>query len=112
MRYTQDEWNRLIAGYPPGTSVSGTVRACQVFGVFVLLDELPDVPCLLEVIHFAANESSPCQSIQFPVDYPSVGERITARILAWSEKTHDVRLTQLSHLNWVYINAAKANHSE
>lgn len=110
MRYTQDEWNKLIAGYSPGTSVSGTVCACERFGVFVLLDALPNVPCLLEVIHFAANESSTCQSIQFPVDYPLVGERINARILAWSEKPHDVRLTQLSHLNWVYSDAAKANH--
>lgn len=109
MRYTQAEWDKLIAEYPPGTCVSGTVRACKRFGVFVLLDELPDVPCLLELIHFGINESSPLHSIQFPMDYPTVGDRITARILAWSEKTHDVRLTQLSQLNWIPGNAVQSN---
>lgn len=108
MRYTQAEWDKLIADYPPGTSVSGTVRACQQFGVFVLLDELPDVPCLLEIIHFGVNESFPRHPIQFPIDYPEVGSRIDARILAWSEKTHDVRLTQLSHLNWITGNASES----
>ncbi|WP_339748934.1 hypothetical protein [uncultured Rubinisphaera sp.] len=100
MQYTQDEWNQLILKYPPGTVVYGTVMSCQLFGVFVRLDELPDVPSLLEVVHFAINESMPKHMVQFPTDYPATGDRINARILAWSAKTKDVRLTQLSHLNW------------
>jgi len=101
LQFTQEQWDNLIAEYPPGTQVSGTVRACQRFGVFVLLDELPDVPTLLEVIHFNVNESSPDNRIRYPEEYPSIGDRITARVLAWSEKTKDLRLTQLSHLNWI-----------
>ena len=112
MRFTQDEWDKLIADYPPGTCVSGTVRACQPFGVFVLLDDLPNVPCLLEIIHFAVNESSPGHSIRFPTDYPPVGDRINARILAWSVKTHEVRLTQLSHLNWIRPKPAQSSSGD
>jgi hypothetical protein len=74
--------------------------SCQVFGVFVRLDELPDVLSLLEVIHFAINESMPKHMIQFPANYPVTGDRINARILAWCAYPKDVRLTQLSHLNW------------
>lgn len=108
MQFTQDQWDKLIADYPPGTFVSGTVRACKPFGDFVLLDDLPNVPCLLEIIHFAVNETSPEHSVRFPADYPSVGDRISARILAWSVKTHDVRLTQLSNLNWIAPKAAES----
>lgn len=50
--FTQEQWDALIARYPPGTPGSGIVTACEVFGVFVRLDELPDVPALLELIHF------------------------------------------------------------
>ena len=101
MQYTQDEWDKLIAEFPPGTNVSGTVLACLRFGVFIRIDELPDVPSLLEIIHFDINETSPDHLIQFPTDYPTINARIKARILAWSAKTKDVRLTQLSHLNWI-----------
>lgn len=112
MHYTQDEWDKLIPHFPPGTNVSGTVLACQRFGVFVRLDELPDVPSLLEIIHFDINETSPNQLIQFPIDYPAIGDRINARILAWSAKPNDVRLTQLSHLNWISTKATLPDAEE
>ncbi len=86
--------------YPPGTQVSGVVTSCPVFGVFVKLDELPEVPALLELIHFPQIESEPERRIQHPADYPPVGSRIEARVLGWCLKPKDVRLTQLSHLNW------------
>jgi ribosomal protein S1 len=100
MAFTREEWDRLMADSPPGTPVSGTVTSCQVFGVFVRLDQLPDVPALLEIIHFAVNEADPNHRIRFPADYPPVGARVEARILAWCLQPKDVRLTQLSHLDW------------
>ena len=109
MKHTQAEWDKLITVYPPGTCVSGTVRACERFGVLVLLDELPDVPCLLEINHFGINESFPRHSIQFPMDYPQIGERINAKILAWTEKAYYGRLTQISHLNWITGNAMESS---
>lgn len=98
MDFTQKQWDALTAQYPPGTPVSGIVTACQVFGVFVRLDTLPDVPALLEVIHFRQIEAEPARRIQYPEDYPPVGSRIEARVLGWCLKPKDVRLTQLSHL--------------
>lgn len=100
-QHTQDEWNLLISQHPPGTTVSGTVIGRQRFGVFVRLDDLADVPALLEIIHFEMNETSPNDVIPFPTGYPQIGDKIQARILAWCAKPNDVRLTQLSHLNWV-----------
>ncbi len=50
--FTQDEWDALVTAYPPGTPVTGEVVSCQVFGVFVRLDQLPEVTALLEIIHF------------------------------------------------------------
>ena len=58
MGFTQDEWDALLAKFPPGTPVNGVVSSCQVFGVFVRLDEMPDVPALLEIIHFKRTTSS------------------------------------------------------
>ncbi len=71
--FTQDEWDALIAAYPLGTSVAGRVVSCQLFGVFVQIEELPHVTALLEVIHFAALVSDPRHSINYPADYPQVG---------------------------------------
>ena len=100
MEYTQAEWDALMAKYPPGTPVGGIVTSCQIFGVFVRLDQLPDVPALLEIIHFQVLESDPNHRVVYPDDYPQVGARVEARILAWCLRPKDVRLTQLSHLNW------------
>jgi ribosomal protein S1 len=89
-----------MAKFPPGTPVGGVVTSCQIFGVFVRLDERPDVPALLEIIHFKVIESDPQRRIKFPADYPPVGARVDARILGWCFRPKDVRLTQLSHLDW------------
>lgn len=98
--FTQEEWDSLIAEYPFGTPVTGEVVSCQLYGVFVRLDQLPDVTALLEIVHFGLLVDAPKHHIQFPADYPTVGTRINARILAWSQNPKDVRLTQLEHLNW------------
>ena len=100
VEFTQEEWNALLARYPPGTPVSGVVTSCQVFGVFVCVDQLPKVPALLEIIHFKITEDAPQHRIVFPDDYPSVGSRVEAHILDWCLRPKDVRLTQLSHLDW------------
>ncbi|MGL5807964.1 MAG: hypothetical protein ACRC2R_16270 [Xenococcaceae cyanobacterium] len=100
MSFTQQEWEALIITYPPGTSVSGIVTKCRIFGVFVRLDDLPTVPALLELIHFWQVEAEPDRHIEYPADYPVVGLRIEARVLSWCLHPKDVRLTQLSHLNW------------
>ncbi len=100
MEFTQEAWDELMAKYPPGTSVSGVVASRHVFGVFVRLDELPDVPALLEIIHFKVVETDPRKRIEFPADYPPVETRIEARILGWCLRPKDVRLTQLGHLDW------------
>ena len=102
MEFTQEAWDDLMAKYPSGTSVNGVVASCQVFGVFVRLDELPDVPALLEIIHFKVIETDPRHRIKFPADYPPVGAQIEARILGWCLRPNDVRLTQLSHLDWCH----------
>ncbi len=98
--YTQEAWDDLIAAYPPGTPVCGEFVCCQVFGVFVRLEQLPDVVALLEIVHFGILVADPGHCIEFPADYPPVGSRIEARVLAWCAKPKDVRLTQLQHLDW------------
>jgi hypothetical protein len=100
VEFTQKEWDALMAKYPPGTPAGGVVLARHVVGVFVRVDELPEVPALLEVIHFKAREEDPQRRLEFPADYPPVGSRVEARILGWSLRPKDVRLTQLSHLHW------------
>jgi small subunit ribosomal protein S1 len=107
MPFTQEEWDALMARYPPGTPVRGVVTGCQVFGVFVRLDELPEVPALLEIIHFKVVETVPGHRIEFPADYPPVGDRVEARILGWCLRPKDVRLTQLSDLEWCHSRRSK-----
>ena len=100
--HTQDAWDELVRTYPPGTVVSGEVVASAPFGVFVRLDILPDVTALLEVIHFESFHPTNRKDhpLYFPNDYPPIGSRLEARVLAWSERPKDVRLTQLPHLYW------------
>lgn len=100
--FSQEEWDLLMATYPPGTQVSGEVVKAAQFGVFVRLDQLPNVTALLEIIHFGLLVGDPNHRIEFPADYPVVSTRIEARVLGWSLKPKDVRLTQLQHLNWCH----------
>jgi ribosomal protein S1 len=100
IEFSQQEWNALIDSHPRGTLVSGEVVSCQIFGVFVRLDQLPEVQALLELIHFEILVADPNHRIKFPVDYPQLGSRINARILAWCLTPKDVRLTQLRSLDW------------
>lgn len=101
--FSQHEWDELIAAYPVGTPVTGVVSSQQQYGVWVALDELPEVPALLEIIHFEAIESMPNQKLEFPDNFPAVGDRISSRVLAWCQVPKDVRLTQLSHLDWSHL---------
>ena len=71
--FTQQEWDALAAAYPPGRPVSGEVVSCQVFGVFVRLDQVPEVTALLEITHFGLLVADPHHRVQFPTDYPPVG---------------------------------------
>ena len=110
VKFTQQEWDAMVATFPSGTLVCGEVVSCQMFGVFVRLDQLPEVTALLEVIHFKLWMTTPQRRFDFPTDYPSVGSRLDARILAWSVEPHDVRLTQLGHLDWSHSLWLKEHH--
>jgi hypothetical protein len=69
--------------------------------VFVDIGLDPRIPVLLEIIHFKIRQDESEHRISFPEDYPRVGAEIEARVLAYSLKPHDIRLTQLSHLDWI-----------
>jgi hypothetical protein len=70
--------------------------------VFVDIGLDPGIPVLLEIIHFKVRQDEPDHRIGFPEDYPAVGDEIEARILAYSMRPRDIRLTQLSHLEWLH----------
>lgn len=95
MEYTQLEWDALAAKYPPGTSVAGRVIIQRPFGVFVDLEALSDVVALLELFYFEVLNVEPNRRLNFPDDYPGVGSQIATKILRWSLKPDQVRLTQL-----------------
>lgn len=99
-KFTQSDWDSLAQRFPAGTTVIGTVTDCPIYGVWITLDGLPDVPALLEVIHFAILNTEPKHPIHHPDDYPRIGSRLEARILGWCATPKDVRVTQLSHLGW------------
>ncbi|RSK36070.1 S1 RNA-binding domain-containing protein [Hymenobacter metallilatus] len=94
--FTQAQWNSLVQQFPFGTRVHGTIVHVAQFGVFVQLDEFPDVDALLEVIQMPRVELQPFQRIIYPDDYPAIGTRNEAFILGWPEKLGQIRLTQLA----------------
>jgi len=98
--HSQEEWDNLIDAYPAGTPMTGIVKSQQQYGVWVTLDELPEIPALLEIIHFEAIETAPNQKLTFPDGFPAIGQPISCRVLGWCKFPKDVRLTQLSHLDW------------
>ncbi len=104
---SQEEWDELQATLPRGSQVRGKVISVHRFGVFVDIGLDPRIPVLLEIIHFKIRQHEPGHQISFPKDYPAVGNEIEARILAYSMKPHDIRLTQLSHLEWIHSQWSK-----
>ena len=108
----QMEWEKLQASLPRGSEVKGNVVSVRPFGVFVDIGLDPGIPVLLEIIHFKIRQDEPKHRIEFPQDYPKVGDEIEARILAYSMKPHDIRLTQLGHLEWLHSRWLKEQHPE
>jgi ribosomal protein S1 len=109
---SQTEWDGLQASLPRGSHVTGKVVSVHPFGVFVDIGLDPGIPVLLEIIHFKVRQDEPEHRIEFPEDYPKVGEEIKTRILAYSVKPHDIRLTQLSHLEWLHSRCLEEQHPE
>ena len=107
--FSQSEWDELTRRYPPGTPVAGTILSRHPFGVFVEWDAEPTVKVLLEIIHFSVIESDADRPVVFPDDYPDVGDRIDARVLAWCARPVDVRLTQLSPLKLIHRDYIREN---
>jgi ribosomal protein S1 len=96
------EREELQANLPRGSHVRARVVSVHPFGVFVDIGFDPRIPVLLEINHFKIRQDEPEHRITFPDDYPAVGDEIEARILAYSLKFHDIRLTQVSHLEWIH----------
>ena len=96
------EWEQLQTELPRRSEVKGKVVSVQRFGVFVDIGLDPCIPMLLEIIHFKIREDDPEHRINSAEDYPAVGDEIEARILAYSLQPGDIRLTQLSHLDWIH----------
>ena len=108
----REEWDELQATLSRGSQVRGTVISVHRFGVFVDIGLAPRIPVLLELIHFKIRQDDPGHRISFPEDYPPVGDDIEARILAYSMKPHDIRLTQLSHFEWIHSQWLKRQHPQ
>jgi ribosomal protein S1 len=96
------EWEHLKATLARGSRVKGKVVSVHPFGVFVDIGLDHRIPVLLEIIHFKIREDDPEHRINSAEDYPAVGDEIEARILAYSLQPGDIRLTQLSHLDWIH----------
>ncbi len=109
---SQIEWDELQVTLPRGSHVRGRVVSVHPFGVFVDIGLDPRIPVLLEIIHFKIVEDDPGHRINLPDDYTAVGDEIEARILAYSMKPHDVRLTQLTHLEWIHSRWLKEQEPE
>jgi ribosomal protein S1 len=107
---SHNEWEQLQTTLPRGSHVKGNVVSVHPFGVFVDIGLDPGIPVLLEIIHFKIRQDEPKHRIEFPQDYPKVGDEIEARILAYSMKPHDIRLTQLGHLEWLHSRWLKKQH--
>lgn len=85
-----DEWAAVQARLGAGVAVRGPVIARRPFGVFV--DIGAGFPALLEVIQF---EDARERRYSFE-DYPTVGETITARVVAFNDRNRQIGLTQLN----------------
>ena len=109
---SQTEWEEIQATLPRGSHVKGRVVSVHQFGVFVDIGLDLHIPVLLEIIHFKVRQDEPDHRIKFPEDYPKVGDDIEGRILAYSMKPHDIRLTQLGHLEWLHSRWLEEQHSE
>ena len=93
-----------MAKFPPGTPVRGIVTGSQVFGVLVRLDDLPDVPALLEIIHFKVIETDAQHRIEFPADYPPVGRE--SMPASWVGASARKTCASLSSATWIGVTGA------
>jgi ribosomal protein S1 len=99
---SQEEWDELQTTLPSGIQVRGRVVSAHPFSVFVDIGLDPLIPVLLEIIHLKVVQYQPGHRINAAEDCPAVGDEIDARILAYRMKPHDIRLTQLGHLEWIH----------
>ena len=107
-----DEWAELKANLPRGSHVTGKVVSVHPFGLFVDIGLDPRIPVLLEIVHFKVIEDHPGHQLNSLEDYPAVGDEVEARILAYSTQPGDIRLTQLSHLEWIHSQWLKEHQKE
>jgi ribosomal protein S1 len=93
MPLDRDEWSRRTASIPVGSWVTGTVVAVHDFGVFV--DIGVGINALLKVTRFAGPRVDGCIRIRLP----SVGDKISARVLGVYDETKEIALTQVENVS-------------
>jgi ribosomal protein S1 len=86
----ESDWSHAKTRLPEGGNVSGEVVARYPFGVFV--DIGVGFPALLEVIQFEDARERRYASLE---EYPSIGSTVSARVVAFSDRSRQVGLTQL-----------------
>jgi ribosomal protein S1 len=92
MPAAESNWDLVKKSIPLGTQVTGAVVERRQFGVFI--DIGVGINALLLVTRFAPSEF-PVRATNFE-GYPSVGDRVTARVLILGDDRHTIALTQLS----------------
>ena len=76
---------------PAGAAVSGTVVAHQPFGFFVTLDGFEDVNALVEINEYSNQLGNPI----FMEDFPSIGSKVSAKVLCHAERAQQIRLSHV-----------------
>ena len=96
-----EEWELTKARFPIGKRIAGKVVRRELFGVFVELED--GVIAFIDVINLSDGK------MNWPDDYPAVGETVEGTVLSHGERAQQIRLTLRSYDNWAdYIRTAQS----
>ncbi|MEV5774365.1 hypothetical protein AB0L49_24410 [Streptomyces antimycoticus] len=83
----ESKWLEAKSRIPVGVRVSGIVEKRLPFGIFVKLDDFPDVPAVVDAISYLPDDA-PVD----PEDWPVEGEVLTATVVDHAEHNRQIKL--------------------
>ena len=83
----QSAWSEAVARLPFGSVVHGVVTQRWPFGVFVKMDEAPEVVAIVEI-----NNYRPHGGPVSPDELPAVGDRVEGVVVDHAEFNRQIRL--------------------
>jgi ribosomal protein S1 len=84
---SENAWHEAKIAYPVGSLISGRVKVRYPYGVFLEVEDLPEVTVFVDVVSY-----NPGNSASEPVQLPEVGEPVEGVVVQHVDRDRQVRV--------------------